>query len=91
MRLTERAAIGRQFHNVAESMRGRTSGLTMAAAHCDGRDWVFVFILCRGVDKLKQFGIAKMLTGGALAHYEKRNCLRGTASWLLTATGITTI
>jgi len=27
MRLTERAAIGRQFHNVAESMRGKTSGL----------------------------------------------------------------
>jgi hypothetical protein len=74
MRLTERAAIGRQFHNVAESMRGRASGLTMAAAHCDGRDWVFVFISCRGVDKPTQYGIAKILTGGALAHYQKKNC-----------------
>ena len=75
MRLTERASLGRQFHNVAESMRGRTSGLTMAAAHVDGRDWVFVFISCRGVEKPTRFGIAKMLAGGALAHYQKKNCL----------------
>jgi hypothetical protein len=74
MRLTERAAFGRQFYNVAESMRGRTSGLTMAAAHVDGRDWVFVFVSCRGLDKSTQFGIAKTLPGGALAHYQKKNC-----------------
>ena len=75
MRLTERASIGRQFHNVAESMSGRTCGLTMAAAHVDGRDWVFVFISCRVVEKPTRFGIAKMLAGGALAHYQKKNCL----------------
>jgi hypothetical protein len=75
MRLTERASIGRQFHSVAESMRGKTSGLTMAAALVDGKDWVFVFISCRGVEKTTRFGIAKMLAGGALAHYQKKNCL----------------
>jgi hypothetical protein len=74
MRLTERAAIGRQFDTVAESMRGKTSGLTMAAAHCDGRDLVFVFISCRAVEKSVQFRIAKGLTGAALAHFQKRNC-----------------
>lgn len=75
MRLTERASIGRQFHTVAESMREKTSGLSMAAALVDGKDWVFVFISCRGVEKTTQFGIAKMLAGGALAHYQKKNCL----------------
>ena len=75
MRLTERASIGRQFHSVAESMRGKTSGLTMAAALVDGKDWVFVFISCRGVEKTTRFGIAKMLAGGALAHYQKKKCL----------------
>lgn len=75
MRLTERASMGRQFHTVAESMRGRNSGLTMAAAHANGKDWVFVFISCRGVDKRTRYGIAKMLAGGALAHYQKKNCL----------------
>jgi hypothetical protein len=75
MRLTERASMGRQFHTVAESMRGKTSGLTMAAALVDGKDWVFVFISCRGVEKTTRFGIAKMLAGGALAHYQKKNCL----------------
>ena len=75
MRLTERAMMGRQFHNVAESMRGKTSGLTMAASLVDGRDWVFVFISCRGVEKPTRFGIAKTLAGGALAHYQKKNCL----------------
>ena len=75
MRLTERASMGRQFHTVAESMRGKTSGLTMAAALVDGKDWVFVFISCRGVEKPTRFGISKTLAGGALAHYQKKNCL----------------
>ena len=75
MRLTERASMGRQFHTVAESMRGKTSGLTMAAALVDGKDWVFVFISCRGVDKLTRYGRAHKLAGGALAHYQKKHCL----------------
>ena len=65
MRLTERASMGRQFHTVAESMRGKTSGLTMAAARGDGRDWVFVFISCRGVDKPTQYGMPKCSPGGS--------------------------
>ena len=32
VRLTERASMGRQFHTVAGSMRGKTSGFTMACA-----------------------------------------------------------
>ena len=75
MRLTERAMMGRKFHDVAESMRGKTSGFTFAAAHADGKDWVFVFISCRGVDKPTRHGRAKRLAGGALAHYRKKNCL----------------
>jgi hypothetical protein len=74
MRLTERASIGKQFHAVAEAMSGKSSGLTMAAAHCDGRDWVFLFISCRGIAKSRLFDIATVLTGAALAHYQKKNC-----------------
>jgi hypothetical protein len=74
MRLTERAMIGRQFHEVAEPMRGETNGLRMAAIHAEGRDWVFVFISCRGVEKSLQYRYAKEVTGGALAHYQKKNC-----------------
>jgi hypothetical protein len=74
MRLTERASIGKQFHTVAEAMRGKTSGLTMAAAHCDGRDWVFLFISSRGIMKSRLFDIATVLTGAALAQYQKKNC-----------------
>jgi hypothetical protein len=75
MRLTERAMMGRQFHTVAESMRGKTEGFIFAAAHAEGRDWVFVFISSRGVDKTTRYGRAKRLAGGALAHYQKKNCL----------------
>ena len=48
MRLTERASIGRQFHTVAESMSGKTSGLTMAAALVDGQGLGFRFHLVQG-------------------------------------------
>jgi hypothetical protein len=75
MRLTERASMGRQFDTVAESMRGKTRGLTMAAGLVDGKDWVFVFVSCRGVEKPTRFGIAQTLAGAALAHYQKKNCL----------------
>ena len=85
MRLTERASIGRQFHNMAESMR-KTSGFTFAAAHVDGKDWVFVFISCRGVDKPTQYGWPKGSPGVLWLIIRKR-----TVSWLLTATGSTTI
>jgi hypothetical protein len=74
MRLTERASIGRQFHTVAEAMVGKTSGLTMAAIHCDGREWVFLFISSRGIPKSRLHDIATRLTRGALAHYQKKNC-----------------
>ena len=75
MRLTERASMGRQLHTVAESMRGKTEGFIFAAAHADGKDWVFVFSSCRGVDKLTRYGRAHRLARGALAHYQKKNCL----------------
>ena len=75
MRLTERAMMGRQFHTVAESMRGKTEGFIFAAATAEGRDLVFVFISSRGIDKTTRYVRAKRLAGGALAHYEKKNCL----------------
>jgi hypothetical protein len=75
MRLTERAMMGRQFHTVAESMRGKTEGFIFAAATAEGRDLVFVFISSRGIDKTTRYVRAKRLAGGALAHYQKKNCL----------------
>ena len=76
MRLTERAVTGRQFHDVAESMRGKTGGLMFAASLADGKDWVSFFIsVGRGVEKPTRFDIATKLAGGALAHYQKKNCL----------------
>jgi hypothetical protein len=75
MRLTERAMMGRQFRTVAESMRGKIEGFIFAAAHAEGRDWVFVFISSRGIDKTTRYIRAKRLAGGALAYYRKKNCL----------------
>jgi hypothetical protein len=75
MRLTERAMMGRQFHTVAESMQGKTEGFIFAAAHAEGKDFVFVFISCRGIDKPTRYERAERLAGGALAHYQKKNCL----------------
>jgi len=73
-RLTERAMMGRQFHTVAESMRGETEGFKFSAATADGRDLVFVFISSRGIDKTTRYVQANELAGGALAHYQKKNC-----------------
>jgi hypothetical protein len=75
MRLTERAAMGRQFETVVESMSGKANGLTMAAGLVDGKNWVFVFVSCRGIDKPTRLGIAQTFAGAALAHYQKKNCL----------------
>jgi hypothetical protein len=75
MRLTERSSMGRQLHTVAELMRGKTEGFTFAAATAEGRDLVFVLASCRGIDKLTRYGRAHRLAGGALAHYQKKNCL----------------
>ena len=63
MRLTERAMTGRQFHTVAESMRGKTEGFIFAAATAEGRDLVFVFISSRGVDKRRDTSVPKGLPG----------------------------
>jgi len=49
-------------------------GFSFSAAHLDGRDWVFLFASSRRTTKADLFKIATVLTGGALAHYQKTNC-----------------
>ena len=75
MKLPERAAMGEQFHRVTEAMATATQGLRFCAAHSDGKDdQVFLFISCRRYEKSQLFDIARILTGAALAHYQKRHC-----------------
>jgi hypothetical protein len=74
LRLTERAALGKQFHDLTEGMGEQSRGQKFCAAHVDGRDWVFVFISCKHTPKARLFEIATELTGAALAHYQKKNC-----------------
>lgn len=74
LRLRERAELGRSFNGVVDRVSRQGKGLSFAAAHLDGRDWVFLFISSRGTDKPDLFEIMRVLTGGALAHYQKGNC-----------------
>jgi len=74
MRLTERASMGKQFHELTEATAKREQGLTFSAAHCDGKDLVLLFISSKGTPKSNLFNIATELTGAALAYYRKRHC-----------------
>jgi hypothetical protein len=75
LRLRERAELGRALYTVSDRVAGQPQGLAFQAAHFDGRDWVFLFIACKKCAKATLFKIMRGLTGGALAHYQKSNCL----------------
>lgn len=75
LRLTERAALGKQFHKLVEGIKELPQGEKFCTAHFDGKDWIFVFIACKQTSKRTLFGMATELTGAALAFYQKRNCL----------------
>jgi hypothetical protein len=75
LRLRERAELGRGFDALCERMARQGRGLSFCAAHFDGRDWVFVFISSRGREKADILNAATELTGAALAHYQKRDCI----------------
>ena len=75
LRLRERAELGRALHTVSDRVSGQPQGIAFQAAHFDGRDWVFLFVASKKCDKSTLFRIVQGLTGGALAHYQKSNCL----------------
>lgn len=75
LRLRERAELGGALHTVSDRVAGQPQGLAFQAAHFDGREWVFLFIACKNWEKSALFSIMHGLTGGALAHYRKSNCL----------------
>jgi hypothetical protein len=74
LRLRERAELGRAFHTLCDHVSRQPQGLAFQAAHFDGRHWVFLLCSSKNCDKPTLFRIVHGLTGGALAHYQKRNC-----------------
>jgi hypothetical protein len=75
LRLRERSELGRALHTVSDRGSGQPQGIALQAAHFDRRDWVFLFVASKKCDKSTLFRIVQGLTGGALAHYRKSNCL----------------
>ena len=75
LRLRERAELGRALYAVTDRISGQPQGISMQAAHFDGRDWIFLFVASKKCDKATLFKIVQGLAGGALAHYQKSNCL----------------
>jgi hypothetical protein len=75
LRLLERAELGRVLHTLSDRIASQPQGFAFQAAHFDSRDWVFLFIACKKCDKASLFRIMEGLTGGAVAHYRKNNCL----------------
>ncbi|MGB7349814.1 MAG: hypothetical protein WBC66_08145, partial [Candidatus Acidiferrales bacterium] len=75
LRLRERSELGRALHTVSDRVSGQPQGIAFQAAHFDGRDWVFLFVASKSCDKSTLFRIVQGLTRGALAHYQKSNCL----------------
>jgi hypothetical protein len=75
LRLRERAELGKAFHALCKHVSLQPQGLAFQSAHFDGRNWVFLFFAAKNCDKPTLFRIVHGLTGGALAHYQKRNCL----------------
>jgi hypothetical protein len=75
LRLRERAELGKVLHALSDRVAQQPQGFAFQASHFDARDWVFLFIACKKCDKSMLFKIMQGLTGGALAHYRKSNCL----------------
>lgn len=75
MRLRERAVLGKGFYTVTDQVSKQTQGIKYRAAHVEGRDRVFLFVASKNSDKSTLFSAVKVLAGGALAHYQKSDCL----------------
>lgn len=74
LRLRERAELGRCFNSVMQRTAKFGPGVSFAAGHIDGNELLFLFISSRGKSRKEIFGIMKVLTRAALAHYGKRKC-----------------
>ena len=79
MRLPERVLLGKAFTGVMEMMEMPSSnGQDMgyqASLLTSKPDWVFVFVSCKNIDRADLHERMDWLCQGAMAHYDKSNCL----------------
>jgi hypothetical protein len=76
LRLRERDELGRAFYGAIKRLQGSSDGFTYMAAHLDARpEWVFVFGASENVPRAEAIRRSLTLMRGAMAHYEKRQCM----------------
>ena len=76
LRLRERAVLGAALHNASISLVPKDRGLTFMAATLDSQpDWVYVLGAVKNIDRAELVRLIEPLMRGALAHYDKRQCL----------------
>ncbi len=74
--LRDRAALGKQFAMVIESLSGRSEGYTQATAQLDSRPgWIFVFGSSKGWARAGMLRCIEPMMRGALSYYQKQQCM----------------
>lgn len=76
LRLRERAELGRALHGAIERVADKGQGFTFRAARFDSMpEWVYVLGAAKNVDRAELLSRMMVLTGGAMAFYDKPRCL----------------
>ena len=76
LRLRERAELGRALHGAEGRVEDKGSGFTFRTARFDSMpEWVYVVGAARGVDRTELFSRMFVLMRGAMAFYDKPQCL----------------
>lgn len=71
LRLAERRLIGERFIKLRRLIGGRSNDLVYGSFHSDGRDFLWVLAVARGLDRAELLKRAETLLVAGMAHYGK--------------------